>query len=99
MATAAALSYPHIVTDPRVMEGAPCIAGTRVRVTDVAAAYKAGVTADELCEYFSTRPLTLPEVFAALAYYHDNRNALDLGQHWDEERGHLAERERQRKSR
>jgi len=48
MATLPMLSYPHISTRPEVVSGSPCIAGKRVRVMDVIATRRAGVTDDEI---------------------------------------------------
>jgi len=78
------------------MSGRPCIAGTRVRVMDVVGAYKAGVSDEELQEYFSSRALTLSEIHAALAYYYDHQNEIDAAFAEDENLGQDAERERSR---
>ena len=96
MATAAALAYPtypHITEDPQVMSGSPCIAGTRVRVMDLVSAYKAGVSVDELQEYFSSRTLTLSEIHAALAYYFDHQEALEAAFAEEQKLGQQAERQ------
>ncbi|OFV86424.1 MAG: hypothetical protein A2V74_08815, partial [Acidobacteria bacterium RBG_16_70_10] len=71
-------SYPHITQDPRVCSGRPCIAGTRIRVMDIVAAHQEGHSPEELKEYFSSRPLTLAEVHAALAYYYDHRDEIEV---------------------
>lgn len=81
------------------MSGRPCIAGTRVRVMDVVGAYKAGVSDEELQEYFSSRPLTLSEIHAALAYYYDHQVEIDAAFAEDEDLGQSAERERSRSGR
>lgn len=94
MATLPAGSYPHISADPQVMSGRPCIAGTRVRVMDVVAARQAGVSDEELREYFSSRPLSLGEIHAALAYYYDYQDEIDTAFADDEKLGREAERER-----
>ncbi len=94
MATLPARSYPHISTDPQVMSGRACIAGTRVRVMDIVAARGAGVSDEELRDYFSSRPLTLAEIHAALAYYYDHQDEIDATFAGDEELGRLAEGER-----
>ena len=99
MNAALALPYPHITTDSRVMSGRPCIAGTRVRVMDVVGAYKAGVSDEELQEYFSSRPLTLSEIHAALAYYYDHQGEIDAAFAEDEDLGQNAERERSQANR
>jgi uncharacterized protein (DUF433 family) len=78
MATAAARTvFPHITTDPDVCHGRPCIAGTRVRVMDIVAAHEQGVSPVELQDHFDTRPLTLAEVYAALAYYNDHKDEIE----------------------
>jgi uncharacterized protein (DUF433 family) len=77
MATAAKTVFPHITTDPDVCHGAPCIAGTRVRVMDIVAAHEQGISLAELQDYFATRPLTLGEIHAALAYYNDHKNEIE----------------------
>jgi len=94
METAPALAYPHVAADSQVMSGRPCIAGTRVRVMDIVGAYKAGVSDEELQEYFSSRTLTLSEIHAALAYYYDHQEEIDAAFAEDEELGQEAERER-----
>jgi uncharacterized protein (DUF433 family) len=78
MATAAARTvFPHITTDPEVCHGRPCISGTRVRVMDGVAAHEQGASPVELQDYFATRPLTLAEVYAALAYYNDHKDEVE----------------------
>jgi uncharacterized protein (DUF433 family) len=77
MATAAKTVFPHITTDPDVCHGRPCIAGTRVRVMDIVAAHEQGVSPAELQDYFDTRPLTLGEIHAALAYYNDHKDEVE----------------------
>jgi uncharacterized protein (DUF433 family) len=94
METAPVLAYPHVSADSQVMSGRPCIAGTRVRVMDIVGAYKAGVPDEQLQDYFSSRPLTLSEIHAALAYYYDHREEIDAAFAEDEELGQEAERER-----
>jgi uncharacterized protein (DUF433 family) len=71
-------NYPHITTDPAVHEGRPCISGTQIKVTDVASAVEEGKKALELPEYFrgTPQPLTMGEIYAALAYYSDNEAEL-----------------------
>ena len=55
--------------------GKPCIAGTRIRVWDVAVLAQAGESPDEILTHYPH--LTLADVHAALAYYYDNREAID----------------------
>jgi uncharacterized protein (DUF433 family) len=78
MATAAAeIVFPHISKDPKVCSGRPCVEGTRVRVVDVVFAYEQGRSPVELQNYFDTRPLTLGEIHAALAYYNDHKTEIE----------------------
>lgn len=78
MATALAKTvFPHITTDPDVCHGRPCIAGTRIRVMDIVAVHEQGVSLNDLRNYFDTRPLTLGEIHAALAYYNDHQDEVE----------------------
>ena len=70
-------TYPHIESTPDVRAGKPCIAGTRIAVVDVAIAHGQGVKPEEMLTYFSSRPLTLAEVHAALAYHYDHPQELE----------------------
>ena len=78
MATAAKkATYPHIESAPDVRAGKPCIAGTRIAVVDVAIAHTQGIKPEEMLTYFSSRPLTLAEVHAALTYHYDHPEELE----------------------
>ena len=77
MATLAKAVFPHISTDPDVCHGRPCIAGTRIRVMDIVAAHEQGVSPVELQDHFATRPLTMGEIYAALAYYNDHKDEVE----------------------
>ena len=78
MATAAKkATYPHIEITPDVRAGKPCIVGTRIAVVDVAIAHQQGIKPEEMLTYFSSRPLTLAEVHAALAYHYDHPEELE----------------------
>ena len=65
----------HVTVTPDVCGGKACVAGTRVRVWDIAARTQAGQSPDEILFHFPH--LTLSDVHAALAYYYDNRQAID----------------------
>ena len=73
MATAPEKS--HIESTPGACGGKPRIAGTRIRVQDVVFWTEEGRSPDEIVGSFPH--LTLADVYAALAYYHDNRNLID----------------------
>jgi uncharacterized protein (DUF433 family) len=65
----------HIESSPEVCGGKPRIAGSRVRVQDIVVWTEAGQSPDEIVGSFPH--LTLADVYAALAYYHDHREAID----------------------
>jgi uncharacterized protein (DUF433 family) len=65
----------HIESDPAVCGGKPCIAGTRIRVQDIYVWHEVqGKTPDDIASDFPQ--LTLADVYAALAYYWDNREEI-----------------------
>ena len=65
----------HVTATPGVCGGKPCIAGTRVRVWDIAVRAQSGQSPDEILSHFPH--LTLSDVHAALAYFYDNRQAIE----------------------
>ena len=69
-------SNQHITKTPGVCGGRACIAGHRIRVLDVVAWHeKRGRSPEEIVEMFPG--ITLADVYAALAYYFDNRQEID----------------------
>jgi len=61
----------HIEITPGVCGGKPRIAGHRIRVQDVVIWHEQmGMSADEIVSRYPT--ITLSDVYAALAYYHDH---------------------------
>lgn len=61
----------HIEITPNVCGGKPRIAGHRIRVQDVVIWHeRMGLSPDEILLHYPT--LTLADVYAALAYYHDH---------------------------
>jgi uncharacterized protein (DUF433 family) len=70
-------AYPHIEQDPAVRGGKACIAGTRIAVKDVVGLARQGMRPEEMAAYFSSRPLSLAEVHAALTYYYDHQGEID----------------------
>ncbi len=64
-----------IVHTPETCGGRPRIAGTRVSVQRIAAWYKMGLNAEEIVERMGN--LTLAQVYAALTYYHANREEIE----------------------
>lgn len=77
----------HITKTPGVCGGRACIAGHRVRVTDVVVWHeKRGYSPDEIVDMFPG--VSLADVYAALAYYFDNREEIEAefrkGDEWAE---------------
>jgi uncharacterized protein (DUF433 family) len=68
------VSREHITKTPGVCGGKACIAGTRIRVMDIAGWHDAGATPAEMIEMFPH--ITHADVHAALAYYFDNREEI-----------------------
>ncbi len=67
----------HIESVPEKCGGKPCIAGTRVRVWDIYIAHEVrGESPDQITAQYPS--ITLADVHAALAFYWDNREAIDL---------------------
>jgi len=86
MATAAKVTYAHIVKEPGYCGGKAAIDHTRVRVNNVVFLHKQGKTPQEiLVEY---PDLSLAQVHAALAYYYDHRDEIEAelakDDGWDE---------------
>jgi uncharacterized protein (DUF433 family) len=64
-----------ITRDPRLQGGRPVIAGTGTSVCRIAALYKQGYSAEEITA--DKNHLTILQVYAALTYYHANREEID----------------------
>jgi uncharacterized protein (DUF433 family) len=76
MSTAPALAEKqHIAITPGVCGGKPCIAGTRIRVQDIVLRTEAGESPDAIRA--ALPHITLADIHAALAYYHDHREMID----------------------
>ena len=63
-----------IVRDPALRGGRPIIAGTGTTVRTVVGLYKLGLAAEEIA---GELPLTLAQVYAALAYYHAHTQEIE----------------------
>ena len=69
------LPASHIVSTPDVLGGKPRIDGRRISVQDVAIWHeRMGMSVDEIATNYD---LTLGQIYAALAYYYDHREAID----------------------
>lgn len=64
-----------IIKSPETLGGRPRIAGTRVSVQRIAAWHKMGLNAEEITERMGN--ITLVQVYAALTYYHGNREEIE----------------------
>jgi uncharacterized protein (DUF433 family) len=74
----------HIESVPGRCGGKPCIVGTRIRVYDVYVWHDlGGKSVDEIVNDYPQ--LTHADVYAALAYYHDHREAIVAQMKSDEE--------------
>ncbi len=70
----------HIETTPGVCGGRPRIAGHRIRIQDIVVWHeRQGFTPAEIVSHHPG--ITLADVHAALAYYHDHRD--DIRQHME----------------
>jgi len=64
-----------ITRSPEIRGGRPCIAGTGVTVRRIVGWYKLGLSPEEIADEISH--LSLAQVYAALTYYHANREAIE----------------------
>jgi uncharacterized protein (DUF433 family) len=64
-----------IERSPEIRGGRPRIAGTGVTVRRIIGWYKQGLTADQIAAEIPH--LSLAQVFAALTYYHANRDEIE----------------------
>jgi uncharacterized protein (DUF433 family) len=64
-----------ITTDPSLHSGRPIIAGTGTSVRRIAGLYNQGNNAEEIARRLSH--LTITQIYAALTYYHANRDEID----------------------
>jgi uncharacterized protein (DUF433 family) len=70
------VSTEHIVITPGVCGGKPRIAGHRITVQNVMIWHEQmGMSPDEIAATYPS--ITLADVYAALAYYHDHRDEID----------------------
>jgi uncharacterized protein (DUF433 family) len=74
----------YVVSDQGICNGQPRIAGTRLKIQGIALEYeRLGWTPDQICE--NHPGITLAQVHAALSYYYDHREEIDLAIHNDKE--------------
>lgn len=78
---------PHITKTPGVCGGRACIAGHRIRVTDIVVWHeKRGYSPDEIVDLFPG--ITLADVHAALTYYFDHSQEIEDEFRKEQEWGH-----------
>lgn len=76
-----------ITHSPNIGNGRPVIAGTGTSVRRVAVLYKQGASAEDIARRMSH--LSFAQVYAALAYYHANRDEIEAdlieedAQYWE----------------
>jgi uncharacterized protein (DUF433 family) len=71
------LAINLIAADPAIRSGRPYIAGTTITVADIAVAKVFWMMdADAIADHHN---LTLPQVYAALAYYYEHKDEIDAG--------------------
>lgn len=63
-----------ITSSPEIRGGRPRVAGTGMTVMRIAGWYKLGFTPEEISRKIE---LSLAQIYAALTYYHANREAID----------------------
>ena len=74
----------HIAIKPGHCGGKPHVRGHRIKVQHVAVWHeRMGMTAEEIVATYPT--LSLPDVYAALAYYHGHRPEIDADIKADEQ--------------
>jgi len=64
-----------IVRSPEIRGGRPRVAGTGVTVQRIASWYRLGLTPEEIADEIPH--LSIAQVYAALAYYHANREEIE----------------------
>ena len=66
-----------ITRSPEIRGGRPIIAGTGLTVRRIVCWYKLGLTPEEILNRIGHPTLTLAQVYAALTYYHANREEME----------------------
>ena len=67
---------PLLVRSPDVCGGRLRIDGTRMTINQLVVRYKQGYTPEEIADQYPH--LTLAQVYTALAYYHANREEIEV---------------------
>lgn len=78
------MAKQHITKTPGVCGGRACIAGHRIRVMDIVVWYEMrGYRPEQIVDLFPG--ISLADVYAALAYYFDNREEIEAEFRKDDE--------------
>ncbi len=93
-ATTPKLVFSHITKNPKVCGGAACIDASRIRVIDVVQAQSEGHSPEGIQRLFAV-PLTLAQVYSALAYGDEHRGEIDALYAELEALGEQIERDRE----
>ncbi len=72
-----------VVRDPNICGDRPRIAGTRITVGRIATLWKQGLTPEEIADNWGY--LSMAQVYAALTYYHANREEIEQSLKCDRE--------------
>lgn len=80
-----------IVQTPEIRGGRPCIAGTGVTVRRIVGWSKLGLSPEEIADRIGH--LSLAQVYAALTYYHANREEIEADIAAEEAEAERLERE------
>ena len=64
-----------LTQSPDVCGGRLRVAGTRMTVQQIAALYKAGLSPEDVADQYPH--LSLAQIYAAIAYYHANREEVE----------------------
>ncbi len=70
------VKHPYVTTKRGVCGGKPIIVGTRIPVWGIAGWYKKGSSAEQI-QRDVYPSLGLAEIYAALSYYHDHKEAIE----------------------
>ena len=84
-----------VARTPGIKGGTPHIAGTGVTVRTIVRWYKLGMSPEEIANEYTH--LTLGQVYAALTYYHANREDMEAEMTAEEAEGDRLEQEHRRK--
>lgn len=91
MTTATVDIGTFITRSEDIRGGRPRIAGAGVTVQRIVGWYQLGLSPDEIAREIGHLPLA--QVYAALAYYHANREEIDAQMEADQKEGDRVERE------